>query len=69
MADDDLGLLSGNTWRQWGDASGLIYYQNLATPSVTTYCLPAGWEDTTGVSHFYYCFTPADRHSTGRVGA
>ncbi|TVY46742.1 hypothetical protein LOCC1_G006219 [Lachnellula occidentalis] len=28
----DLGLLHGDTWRQWSDASGLVYYQSLAMP-------------------------------------
>ncbi|KAH7395441.1 hypothetical protein BKA64DRAFT_59225 [Cadophora sp. MPI-SDFR-AT-0126] len=43
----DLGLLAGNTWRQWADKSGLVSYQNLTT-QVTTYRLPAGWEDNAG---------------------
>ncbi|TVY23755.1 hypothetical protein LHYA1_G007432 [Lachnellula hyalina] len=40
----NLGLLNGNLWRQWSDPSGLIYYQNVNT-QVTSYQLPAGWED------------------------
>lgn len=46
----DLGLLKGNTWRQWADASGMAYYQNLVT-QVTTFELPASWEDVAGVGH------------------
>lgn len=77
----DLGLFNGNTWCQWADTSGLVYYQNLVT-QVTTYELPAGWEDLAGVRHqinFILCFTPrirlrpkmliptANRHLTGHV--
>ncbi|KAH8665131.1 hypothetical protein BGZ60DRAFT_410814 [Tricladium varicosporioides] len=43
----DLGLLNGNTWHQWADSSGLVYYQNVVT-QLTTYKLPAGWEDIAG---------------------
>ena len=48
-AAHDLGMLKGNTWRQWSDSSGLIYYENVATQD-KTYALPAGLEDATGVS-------------------
>ncbi|KAE9382183.1 hypothetical protein N431DRAFT_476834 [Stipitochalara longipes BDJ] len=43
----DLGLLNGNSWRQYADTSGLISYHNSVT-QVSTYGLPAGWEDAIG---------------------
>ncbi|TVY16162.1 hypothetical protein LARI1_G006868 [Lachnellula arida] len=43
----DLGLLNGDIWRQWSDAIGMIYYQNLVTQE-TTYVLPTGYEDVAG---------------------
>ncbi|KAF1948554.1 hypothetical protein CC80DRAFT_599569 [Byssothecium circinans] len=40
----ELGTLVGSTWRQWSNAAGQDYYENLSTRA-TQYRIPAGWED------------------------
>ncbi|TVY37183.1 hypothetical protein LOCC1_G008103 [Lachnellula occidentalis] len=42
---DDLGMLAGNTWSQHSTAHGQIYYVNVATPQLSCYSIPEGWED------------------------
>jgi hypothetical protein len=46
----DLGPLVNNTWNQWCQLSGQIYYEEIATGE-TSYTIPAGWEDGVGVSY------------------
>ncbi|KAH6665407.1 hypothetical protein B0J14DRAFT_606071 [Halenospora varia] len=43
----DLGPLVGNSWYQYSNAAGQIYYYHHTTRE-TTYSIPAGWEDAAG---------------------
>ncbi|KAH8800757.1 hypothetical protein F5884DRAFT_808710, partial [Xylogone sp. PMI_703] len=43
----DLGPLSGNTWHQYSNAAGQVYYYEYSTRE-TTYSIPVGWEDAAG---------------------
>lgn len=49
MPTYDLGPLVGNTWYQYANSAGQIYYRNATTQEIT-YTIPAGWEDGATVS-------------------
>ncbi len=45
-----LGPLAGNTWMQYSNAAGQVYYLH-AVSQEPTYTIPTGWEDTATVSN------------------
>jgi hypothetical protein len=40
----ELGTLSGGIWKQWANAAGQDYFQNLSS-GATQFEIPRGWED------------------------
>ncbi|KAI9713583.1 MAG: hypothetical protein M1820_000965 [Bogoriella megaspora] len=44
----ELGIFAGGRWKQWSNAVGQDYYENLST-GATQYAIPAGLEDATTV--------------------